>query len=458
MQETKQHCTEFESACRGTRSLIFTFCILASLLLFPLQASAHAFAGAGRISGQMLDATNKNVPLAGQQVTLQVAQGTNARDVSTVTTDAHGSYNFPNLSTDKTLNYALYTHFQGAQYVSDLISLATNTTQTLNLSVYESTTSTAKIAVLQDTILMHQPDARTKTMNVSEILSFRNIDSRTYVGSFDTSKGKPNTLRFSLPGKAKNVSLGAGFDGYHTIQVDLGFATDAALPPGITQFSFSYQIPYGSAAYDFRDVIVYPTLQLSLLVPPTLQVDPGFMSSDGITTSGDHPYRLFKSSDLLSGDQIHVSLEGLPTSVPTSSTPLFSTTTIWLLAGGIVLLALLAIAIYLVISNRRKKVASTRNRGKSKSAVSSNVKNAKKEAVPVGSKDKKETIPLTSKDKKETVPATPKDKKEALLQELLTLDKSFENGKLSKAVYNDRRAKTKARLRSLLSEQEPSRR
>ncbi len=412
-------------------------CILTSPFLLPAAASAHALANNGRIAGKLLDATNNNKPLAGQQVTLQEAQGANARDVSTVTTDAQGAYNFPNLSTDKTINYALYTRYQGAQYVSDLVSLATNVTQTVNLSVYEATKSTAKIAVLQDTILMQQPDAQTKTMTVSEILSFRNIDSRTYVGSFDTSKGKPNTLRFSLPGNAKNVSLGTGFDGYHTVQVDLGFATDAALPPGITQFSFSYQIPYGSSAYDFRDVLVYPTLQLSLLVPPTLQVDPGFMTSGGITNSGDHPYRLFKSSDLLAGDEIHVSLEGLPTSVQSTTPQLLNTTTILLLVGGVLLLALLAVIVYSILSNKRRRRSVPARKGRKNSST-----------VVVGAKSAK----------KETVPTTPKDKKEALLQELLALDKSFESGKLSKAVYNDRRAKTKARLRSLMSEQEASRR
>ncbi len=432
---------------KNVRALIYisvlVFGILASFLLFPLTASAHASTNSGHIMGQLLDATKNNVPVAGQQVTLQEAQGSNARDVSTVTTDAHGDYSFSSLSTDKTINYVLYTRFQGAQYVSDLISLATNSTQKTNLSVYESTKSTAKIAVLQDTILMHQPDAQKKMMTVSEILSFRNIDSRTYVGSFDTSKGKPNALRFSLPGKAQNISLGTGFDGYHTIQVDLGFATDAALPPGITQFSFSYQIPYSSAAYDFRDVIVYPTVQLSLLVPPTLQVDPGFMTSDGITTSSDHPYRLFKSSDLLSGDQIHINLEGLPTVAPTSSTQLLNTNTIWLIVGGIILLAIIAVVGYLANLNRRKKMASTRKKAKGKSTVATSA--AKNTHVGKNTK-------------KETVPSTPKDRKEALLQELLTLDKSFEAGKLSKAAYNDRRAKAKARLRSLLNEQEVSRR
>ena len=420
------------------RNSIVFFCIIASFLFFPLTASAHISANSGRITGQLLDGTKNNAPLAGQKVTLQEAQGANSRDVSTMTTDAHGNYSFSNLATDKTINYAVYMNYQGAQYVSDLVALGTTPTQKVNLTVYEATKSTAKIAVLLDTILMHQPDPQTGLMSVSEIISFRNLDSRTYVGSFDTSKGKPNTLRFSLPGNAKNVTLGTGFDGYQTVQVDLGFATNAALPPGITQFSFSYEIPYSAAAYNFRYVVVYPTLQLSLLVPPTLQVDPGFMASAGITNSGDHPYRLFQSSDLLSNDEVHVTLEGLPTATTNSPTQLLNTNTIWLVVGGIVLLAIIVIVGFLASFNRRKKKAATRkgSKGKSTSAGPTTAKNAKKEVVS----------------------ATPKDKQEVLLQELLTLDKSFESGKLSKAIYTDRRAKTKARLRSLLSEQEASRR
>jgi len=421
------------------RSSMVILCILGSFLLFPLSASAHTLAGSGHVTGQLLDGTKNNAPLAGQQVTLQEAQGANAQDVSTVTTDAHGGYSFSNLATDKTINYAVYMRYQGAQYVSDLVALDTNPTQHLNLTVYEATKSTAKIAILQDTILMHSPDVQKSVMNVSEILSFRNLDSHTYVGAFDTSKGKPNTLRFSLPGNAKNVTLGTGFDGYQTIQVDLGFATDAALPPGITQFSFSYQIPYSAAAYNFRYVIVYPTLQLSLLVPPTLQVDPGFMASAGITNSGDHPYRLFKSSDLLTNDEVHVTLEGLSTTTTTSPTQLLNTNTIWLVVGGVILLAIIAIVGYLASFNRRKKTVAKRSKSKSTSSITKTAKNTRGQKEPV-------------------VPATPKDKKEALLQELLTLDKSFESGKLSKAVYNDRRAKTKARLRSLLNEQEAARR
>lgn len=48
--------------------------------------------------------------------------------------------------------------------------------------------------------------------------------------------------------------------------------------------------------------------------------------------------------------------------------------------------------------------------------------------------------------------AQPSDKEQALLQELLDLDKAFEAGKLTKKVYQERRAKTKARLRAIMRE------
>ncbi len=419
------------------------FCVVALFFLLPFSASAHARVNNGHISGQLLDGTKNNAPLVGQQVTLQQAQGANARDLSTVATDAHGNYSFANLVTDKTISYVVYSRYQGAQYISDVVTLESKVEQRTNLTVYESTASTAKIAIVQSTILMHQPDAQKGTMSVSEIFSFRNLDSRTYVGSFDTSKGKPNALRFSLPGNARNVTLGKGFDGYHTLQVDLGFATDAALPPGATQFSFSYLIPYNAVAYDFRFVNVYPTLELSLLVPPSLQVDPGFMTSAGITNSGDHPYRLYKSTALVANDEVHVSLEGLPLQSNVSRGNPLNTNTIWFIVGLLVLLAIIAIVGYTYGFSQRGKDRATRKGGRGKQ----------------GTHSAYDTVPAKNgKERKDTHMTSHKDKKEALLQELLALDKAHEAGKLSKTVYNERRAKTKARLRSLMSEQEAARR
>ena len=185
--------------------------VMATLLFF--STPAHA-ASSGRIFGRLLDGSNKNAPVAGQSVTLQMAQGNAATDLASATTDVHGSYAFANLSTDKTTSYALYIHYQGAQYTSDLVTLNTKAVQQVNLTVYQATTSTADMAVVRATILLHKPDAQKGIVSVSELVIFRNLDLRTYVGSLDASRGKPNALRFSLPHTARNVSLGQGFNGY----------------------------------------------------------------------------------------------------------------------------------------------------------------------------------------------------------------------------------------------------
>ena len=52
------------------------------------------------------------------------------------------------------------------------------------------------------------------------------------------------------------------------------------------------------------------------------------------------------------------------------------------------------------------------------------------------------------------IKADPKvgESEKALLQELLELDKGYEAGKMKKAVYQERRAKIKAKLRALMGE------
>src|SRR5712691_1436222 len=243
--------------------------VFAFLLHIPL---AHAAAN-GRIYGQLLDGTKKNAPVVGQNVTLQMAQGNNARDVASIKTDEHGSFAFNALDTVKTINYAVYTRYQGAQYYTNLIDLSTKAVQQANLTVYEATSSAAGIAIVQATVLLHEPDAQGGVLSISEVFFFKNVGTYTYVGSLDASKGKPNALRFALPPHARNIALAKGFDGYQALQVDKGFATAAALPPGTSQFIFSFELPYTAVTYNLNYAVVYPTVQLSLLVPTDVNVN-----------------------------------------------------------------------------------------------------------------------------------------------------------------------------------------
>lgn len=397
-----------------------------ALPLFFLLNAHHAYAATanGHITGQLLDGSNHNAPLAGQAVTLQMAQGSSAQDLRTVTTDDHGSYSFDNLATDKAISYAVYIRYQGAQYVSDIVHLDSNPTQQLNLTVYQATTSSAKLVVRQATMLIHEPDKQKGIITISEAFSFQNLDLHTYVGSLDGSKGKPNALLFTLPPGAGKITLVNGFAGYKVIQVDRGFATDAAVLPGSNDFSFSFEVPYSGSTYDLNYTTQYPTATFSLLVPPDLQVNSSLLKAQGVITAADqHTYRLLNATLLPAHKDLQTSLAGLPALATASA---FNPNAIWIIAAIVLMLAVLFSTWFLYRSRRR--------------AVSG--KGTRPDPV----------VTAASSNKDETA----EDQRQALLRKLLDLEKAYETGKMSKAAYEEQRSKTRARLRTLMSEQEAS--
>src|SRR6266566_3774057 len=415
---------------RRAVALVCLSMVFAFLLPIPL---AHA-AASGRIYGQLLDGTKKNAPVVGQNVTLQMAQGNNARDMASIKTDEHGSFAFNALDTVKTINYAVYTRYQGAQYYTNLIDLSTKAVQQVNLTVYEATSSAAGIAIVQATVLLHEPDAQ------GGVLSFKNVGTYTYVGSLDASKGKPNALRFALPPHARNIALAKGFDGYQALQVDKGFATAAALSPGTSQFIFSFELPYTAATYNLNYAVVYPTVQLSLLVPTDVNVNSSALASKGLITADQRPYRLYQAKDLLAGTAIQAQLQGLP--VVQTAAPSLNQANIWLIAGLLLMLAIVAVTCFLYRftrrSARRGAMYHTYPRSKSSRARAGGA-SGRAEGTDAG------------QEKKSGEAA--RSQQQALLRELLELDKAYEAGKLKKAAYQERRAKTKARLRTLMSEE-----
>src|SRR6266566_270107 len=411
----------------ATSTLASVLVALACITFIFSSPSAHA-AGPGRIFGQLLDGTNKNAPVARQSVTLQMAQGNTATDLASVTTDARGSYAFSNLSTAKTISYALYIRYQGAQYNSALITLNTKPVQQVNLTVYQATTSTANMAIVRATILLHKPDAQKGIIPVSELFIFRNLDLRTYVGSLDASHGKPNALRFSLPHTARNASLGKGFDGYKAIQVDRGFATDAAVPPGDSQFAFTFDVPYTTSSYDFDYTVVYPTVQLALLIPPEIHATSDTLKGQGPVGTNQDTYNLLQANALLANKQVHVQLDGLPAITPATNSTTLNPTASWFIVVLLIMAVILFGTWFLYRSVHRH--ASRKKRPQQKQQRQQQGKNV--------------SVPAKT--------AKTADNEQVLLQELLDLDKALEAGKITKAVYQERRSKTKARLRALMSE------
>ena len=419
-------------------------------LLFPLQASAHTATNTGRIYGQLLDGTKRNAPVAGQSITLQMAQGENARDLTSTTTDAHGMFSFSGLNTDKTINYALYTLYQGAQYYTDLIDLSIKPVQHINLTVYDATISIANIAIVQANILIDKADAQSSLLTISENYIFENLGPTTYVGSLQANGSKPNALLFSLPKNARNVSLKSGFDGYQVIQVDTGFATNAAITPGMSQFAFSFQVPYRTSSYDFSYTVVYPTVNLSLLVPLKMHASSAGMDALGPVNANRSTFQQFNAKKLLAETQIHVQLDGLPVSQQIINPQPLNQNTLWLILAILLMLAIVSVTWFMYrlshhqAANRQKQMLQSSRRGGG---------GAVEGRGPLGrlsSNDAERRGALGRPSSNDALPSQ-KDQQEALLQELLDLDKAYESGTIKKSQYEQRRTRKKAELRNLMS-------
>jgi hypothetical protein len=440
--------------CRETINLGWVFALpmlLAFILLLsPLPASAHANTNTGHIYGQLLDGTKRNAPVAGQSVTLQMAQGENARDLTNISTDARGMFSFTGLNTDKTINYALYTLYQGAQYYTDLIDLSTRPVQQINLTVYDATTSIANIAIVQANVLIDKADAQNSLITVSENYIFENLGPTTYVGSLQAHGSKPNALRFSLPKNARNVSLKSGFDGYQVIQVDSGFAADAAVPPGMSQFAFSFQVPYTISSYDFSYTVVYPTVNLSLLVPLNMHASSAGMDSQGPVNANQNTFQQFNAKKLLANTQIHVQLDGLPVSQQSAKPQPLNRNMLWIILAILFMLAMVSVTWFIYRISRRRTTTIQRQTSQASRRGGGSMVEGRGPLGRPTTNDAKGQGPLNLRASNNALP-TQEDQQEALLQELLKLDKAYEAGTIKKSEYDERRSRTKAELRSLMS-------
>lgn len=412
------------------RIRILSTALLASILILFLSilssVPAHA-AGTGHITGQLLDGSNHNALLASQQITLQMAEGNNTRDLVTATTDAQGTFSFDNLSTDKTISYAVYIRYQGAQYVSGLVTLDSNPSPRLNLTVYQATQRTDNIAVVNATVLVHEPNLQKGTITVSEVFEFMNLNNHTYVGSLDASKGRPNALSFSLPSGTRSITLGKGFPGYQVIQVDRGMASDAAILPGQNEFSFSFEVPYNASTLDLNYTTMYPTVSLTFLIPPDIHASSHEMSSQGVVPDKDqHLYNRFVANVLPANKNVQLHLEGLAVNAP------LNIGVIWLIVAILLMSAVVSVTWFLLRTKHRRSTAQFQ-----KGCEQVRQKTAKDETAQI-SVGKKGKI------------STSADRKQKLLEDLLALDQAYEAGKLNKAVYQEQRSKTKAQLRSLM--------
>lgn len=377
--------------------------ILAFLALLLVVSPVLAQEGVkGTIKGQLVNKTKGGGTVAGQEVSLKTLRSNNEVSSSPTKTDTKGGFVFSDLNTESIYSYKITIKYQEADYESDVVKFAAGeTSKSLELTVFDSTTSPADITVSQaHTVVL----AGKGELEVVEYFVFSNRGDKTYVGFKDLGDGRKETLKFSLPRGATELQYGQGLMECCVVPVDGGFVDTMAFIAGNTsEVVYSYKIKKPSDNYLLSQTLFSPVANYDLLVQ---DVDGSRVSSAQLTAQepvqmGETRFTRLSARDLAAGTAISASLSGLGKSGSSVTTQQ---------AAIVVVLLISAFGIGFLLLRRRRTPA---------------LANA-----PAGGGGRGE--------------------KESLLMEMAQLDDNFEAGKIPQERYRRLRAQKKARLAELL--------
>ena len=367
----------------------------------------------GVLTGQVVKATSGE-PVANAEVTLRGFQDNAEIMIMTTQADSEGRYTFTKLPTEHTIFYGVESEYSGIEYTSEEPGIFTpdSTETTLDLKVYETTTSDEAISVGQmHYIFAFLPDF----MSVAQIFVLNNTGNATYVGQ------NGQTFNFSLPDNATNIEFQESAPGSRFRATDTGYADTAPVIPNTeTIIAVQYNVPVDGDSVtlssplpaDVNSVSVMLADQGAELTSEQLQ----FMDTRSLQGQS---YQIYAGGSLNQGDTLSLQLSNLDNldftsvmgappgaSVPANE-PVDQNIIMWAIIGLGALAIVLAGVVYPLT---RPRLA---------------------EAPDSGYND----------------PATQRQK---LLLTLARLDETFAAGEIDESVYQQARARTKAELARMM--------
>ncbi len=213
-------------ASAGTLALL-----LSLLLLLPVPARA------GSVAGSVIDRT-ADEPVAGAQVVLFVSGSGSL--IAEATSDEQGRFRFEDVGPGE---YAIgVTHLE-VPYVERQIRVTeASPDATADLHVYQTTTSDEEVSIRADHLLLRSSE---DAVEVTEFVVFYNAGDRSYLGEASPASPTGHGLTLPLPEGYSELGASPGLQERIFSRSGSSFRLALPLPPGPTQISFAYRVPYG---------------------------------------------------------------------------------------------------------------------------------------------------------------------------------------------------------------------
>jgi len=323
-------------------------------LAFMLSAlPAHAQEGNGVISGRVQNGTVGGGPVGSLTVTLRHFAGMQLAEERQTQTGPDGSFRFDVLPTSPQDAYLVVVRYAGVDYVSGMVQLHQQPEQTVDLTVYETTTDPSTVRIASRSLVIAGASPELRAVDIMDILIVENSGDRTYLG--DRSGV---VLSIPLPRGAQEIRPQPGFDYGQPRLEDGVLLTTGPLPPGSQTVVLSYTVPYEGTRATLSIGTAMPTNTLRALVRDGTYrlssrslIDTGTVEVSGVT------YRVLVVDAPVVGDMHVVQVSGLP-----RTGLLFNLPTGPIIALAVGLAGLIAAAVLTVIVLRRRRVGTETGR------------------------------------------------------------------------------------------------
>ncbi|MBL7166050.1 MAG: carboxypeptidase regulatory-like domain-containing protein [Dehalococcoidales bacterium] len=372
---------------------------VAVLVVLPFPGFAFAQDN-GTIEGQVVNQSEGGGSVADLSVSLiPVGEEEGTAETRTTRTDGEGRFQFSNIPVES--SYLVRVNYMKIAYYYPLDFNDTEATISIEIPVCDTTANDQAIRISWRHIVVR---IQAEYITVAEVVLLVNDGDRTYVGSEATSfEGKQGTLVFTLPPGAMQFEVPED-SAEDYLLVDNMVVTTMVFPPGEKQLLYYYQL----AASESGDSTInlkadYPTDALDVMVTgeDTEVSSARLVPAEPVETDDGQHYVHFTGEYLDRGDAIDIRLASSSGGSGTLAIVLW-------IVGAVVVLCLAA---YLVRKSRAQTTTP---------------------AATIRAYDREAVSP-----------------EQRLLDEIVRLDRDFEQGLLDEETYRQRYADKDARLAEL---------
>ena len=259
------------------------------------------------VKGRVANGTEMGGGTEGLTVVLHQDSAIGHEDLE-VSTGLDGEFQFEGVEADSAIVYALSVTYQGALYGADL-DLSKGRAPQVEITVYEATDDIDTLSVASASVLFATADEETRSVAALEIVELVNNSDRAYVAGPEPM----DLIRFGLPPGAHSLRVDTRLPNADFVQVDLGFALLASVPPGEHEILYTYEFPYSAQAIRLQKSFNYGAGDLRVLAPTeVLELSSSRLGAVSTTLIGNREYQLLEASGIERGTSVDLLLEGLP--------------------------------------------------------------------------------------------------------------------------------------------------